>query len=99
MTDLKNKWENALLEWQPIETAPKDGTLLGYAPTSDCGPVFGPMELIERLYPDGILRSEWGFDLGAFSYEENTAVRCWSIGDYTITHWMPLPPPPANWGK
>ena len=85
-----------MTDWQPIETAPRDKVLLGYAQTSDCGPVFGPMELVERLHPDGILRSEWEFDLGGFSYEENTAVRYWSMGDYIITHWMPLPPMPAN---
>jgi len=26
MTSLKNQWAQALLEWQPIETAPKDYT-------------------------------------------------------------------------
>ena len=72
-------------KWQPIETAPKDGTVvLGYGITD--GEVSGPssektIEPMHHLGPSG----EWGI----------------TGGDYYIvwirpTHWMPLPEPPEN---
>ncbi|NDB68765.1 MAG: hypothetical protein EB015_12325 [Methylocystaceae bacterium] len=72
MTDLKNKWAHALLEWQPIETAPKDG------------------ENVIVTDGDEVNVGWWEF----YNPEPE-----W--GGYILfpTHWMPLPPPPANWGK
>jgi hypothetical protein len=74
--------------WQPIETAPKDGTpVLAFGFTA--GEINGPgdCEAIEVATYEGP-GGDWpGFD--------------WSIaGDayanwIAPTHWMPLPPPPA----
>jgi hypothetical protein len=70
--------------WQPIETAPKDGThILAYWPeiywaknVAQCETWFGP----RFLGPDCCWQS-------ASAYEYGDAVK--------PTHWMPLPEPPA----
>jgi len=71
-----------LREWQPIETAPKDGT---------------PLVLI-GLYPDGKSWSDqyqcwWQYD----PHADGTWVR-WvhNIDRTPPTHWRPLPAPPAQ---
>lgn len=72
-------------EWQPIETAPKDG--LGFGPMLLCGHVdsrwirFGRWDPMGRrwLYSGTNERSQW-------SMKEGDAP----------THWMPLPSPPTE---
>jgi hypothetical protein len=80
-------------EWQPIETAPRDGSrFLGFQ-------IIGPMnELGEN---DEILRRG--------IYEADQVVAYWLFGQFVsypfnggipqnvrFTHWMPLPPPPME---
>ena len=68
-----------MAEWQLIETAPRDGTvILGYA--------------------DGEMATVEWCDLGKYwslmvegSYAED--------GEWTPTHWMPLPDPPNEGEK
>jgi hypothetical protein len=71
-------------EWQPIETAPKDGTPIIVA-TSAPG-----------FYP----RSGWWSDrFGEWVVRENESGATRLCPDYAgvaLTHWMPLPPPPAT---
>lgn len=78
---LRLRAENATLraqveqKWQPIETAPKDGTQLLLTCVGWAEPVV----------------AHW--NAGA-----------WDDGDYCdymtgLTHWMPLPPPPAGDAK
>jgi len=78
--------------WQPIETAPKDGTYI-LVVDADCitpeadkahwGPVFG---------------SEFSWRAGdkeSWAHDSRAAQEL--IGAYeTATHWMPLPPPPQQ---
>jgi hypothetical protein len=72
------------MEWQPIESAPKDGSVI----------------LAWRFYPIAIRWAEgdlWGWQampLGAMfePFEENGYLS----GDPALTHWMPLPPPPGE---
>ena len=68
-------------EWQPIETAPRDGTVI----------------LALRFYPVAIRwtgHHEWQWEAihlgGAFPLLRNAYV----VNDVHLTHWMPLPEPP-----
>ena len=82
-------------QWQPIETAPRDGTrvllcVVGHIPS---------VAWLEEK-PDGIPYSprQWkwrnvdaaDFDSDAVFYEH------WLEHFYEPTHWMPLPPPPSE---
>ena len=77
-------------EWQPIETAPKDGTwILGINNRGNCAVI-----IWKDAAPDwdGAHRSGWihPFTTGELSDFWNGA--CGSVA----THWMPLPRPPAQ---
>lgn len=63
-------------QWRPIETAPKDRPILGYA--------------------DGVQTTvAWfGADDGWWSLCEAGAFA--ENGEWTPTHWMPLPDPPTG---
>jgi hypothetical protein len=78
------KMYKSLTQWQPIETAPKDGTqLLLYCGDEWCGILVGHYG--ELITWDDITGNE----------EVET---CWQSGleKYCPTHWMPLPKPPAQ---
>lgn len=70
-------------KWQPIDTAPKDGTvILGYEKR-------GIVSMYWETYfirPEGEVFGFW--ELGV---EEEESDDMW-----TPTHWMPLPPPPQE---
>lgn len=71
-------------EWQPIETAPKDGTKMILADLSDGGPV-----------PSNIGVGAWEF-VESNDWDEKPV---WDWAAYAgttedPTHWMPLPDPP-----
>lgn len=76
-----------MMEWQPIETAPKDGT-----------PILvwnGPANYGYYTAPDQMGTARW--DRQAFTDGE----MCWwacdccdGVTTYNPTHWMPLPEPP-----
>jgi hypothetical protein len=73
------------MEWQPIETAPKDGTeFLAYDKRTKkmdvCHWIGRPMNWPSQVQMDG----EYG------PYEDQFG-HSWR----DISHWMPLPPPPA----
>jgi len=76
-------------EWQPIETAPKDGTtILAWGPYSE--PATYQWRTNVRLVGwvpvwDGFLVIEYQSDFGT---EYKTAD--------PLTHWMPLPQPPHH---
>ena len=73
--------------WLPIETAPKDGRVIDLW-------IFWPEHGNESRSPDA------AWDLGA---------KCWRFADGwfdksfafkpIVTHWMPIPPPPAAQAK
>lgn len=66
--------------WQPIETAPRDGTrILAWIPRGN-----NKHEVIWMgTLPSGRVR--WLFSHGWIS-----------AGDFQPTHWMPLPAPPTK---
>lgn len=70
-------------EWQPIETAPKDGTrvLLGRAEWVEIG----------RWLANS--RAYRGAPLGTWMDDADNGG---PEGHDWPTHWMPLPPPPAS---
>ena len=80
--------------WQPIETAPKDGTrILFYDPMSSGLIMSGWWDKMFELHYDQA--KDETIEIGAwtdgcvlsFGYEETCS--------YEPTHWKPLPPPPA----
>jgi hypothetical protein len=72
------------MNWQPIETAPKDGTQLLLWEQYDAEPFIG--------YWHG-RRDRWAASTTYYDTDGNACVvdRVCSDG---VTHWMPLPPPP-----
>mgnify|MGYP003501912451 FL=1 len=80
------------MDWQPIETAPKDGTdiLVYFAPIT--GRLSGWWKVSwENLYGDRTPAD------GSWCVDDNKhgpyPLRGYCAGD--DTHWMPLPEPPA----
>ena len=79
-------------KWQPIETAPRDGTVIDVWMQSYFWDADGQRQLaVEMRIPNAIWFDQmWTNvdgnpheDLDGFTYVE-------------FTHWMPLPPPPAS---
>jgi hypothetical protein len=66
-------------EWQPIETAPKDGTTVRAGAMSGARPGLVPYPLPYRF-----LDGRWTAVVGGE----------WRPIDPQPTHWMPLPAPP-----
>ena len=78
-----------MTNWQPIETAPKDGTwILVYAPPKEYIRDTRQMYLAtwESLYYN--CAKEW-------AYGQNGYEHAFRSGAYDVTHWMPLPKPPV----
>lgn len=73
-----------MTEWQPIETAPKDGTkILIY--------VLGEPIVCWWAKP-----GQYGDDVtGGWFADHYHDMYCYDPEFYTPTHWQPLPPPPA----
>jgi hypothetical protein len=72
--------------WQPIETAPRDGTTVL---------LFGtqlPFDELRRLKIPFVFSGYWDEMDGAWCSDGTT----WRGPFYTPTHWQPLPPPPRD---
>ena len=73
------------MTWQPIETAPKDGTMVD---------LWGINHLTHNKRGERIVNASWGVCTDWMGNE----LEDWRHGrgeDYQPTHWMPLPPPPT----
>lgn len=74
--------------WQPIETAPKDGTIIDLWVV--CSPAWRPPNGEWDRYADCSFREgrwrEFNIQLGEWISIEDE--------NWTVTHWMPLPEPP-----
>ncbi|WP_422028077.1 DUF551 domain-containing protein [Roseovarius sp.] len=91
--------KEALSGWQPIETAPKDGTPIVIGRRGwDCYPVAQYMEYPGNPVLDGSEQDAWmygwGHDCMGFTYGHEDYWLGWDE-DPMPTHWMPLPEPPA----
>ena len=67
-------------EWQPIETAPRDGTVFDVW-----------VGLYSRRVADCVMCKQWG---RVYAYNPESGYYDQKISG--ATHWMPLPPPPLN---
>jgi hypothetical protein len=79
------------MTWQPIETAPKDGTeVLVWCPSAALVPLamhFSSEEYFAREYGDpDYMEAGWYL---SYSYPDGLPECTWEP-----THWMPLPEPP-----
>lgn len=82
---------DACMEWQPIETAPKDGTpLLLVSPDGHLGVGF----IFAEVYDGLDLTSDPAAWTGQKEYERKPSVWLGRFGAAEATHWMPLPAPP-----
>lgn len=83
-----------MTEWQPIESAPKDGTEI-----LACVNGFVPAVAWWEELPDDIMehiseREKWrSVEAAEFETEEQW-MEHWTGSWYEPTHWMPLPEPP-----
>ncbi len=76
------------VKWQPIETAPQDGTpILLYYPERNCCIRGAWIEMTDGDWETGYKRwMEWQVDDELYIGDEG----------YEPTHWMPLPPSPQG---
>jgi hypothetical protein len=75
---------DSMNEWQPIETAPKDGTrFLAFFPLEKNDEYYAQIVIIRWSYYKRWESAEYG---GELDYEF----------DSQPTHWMPLPNPPKQ---
>lgn len=75
------------MEWQPIETAPKDGTpVLLFEWRGD------PWEEPEA----NIFVGEWDHHRDGELYKTQWVCTEYEAFNHNPTHWMPLPPPPKD---
>lgn len=75
-------------EWQPIETAPKDGTIILVSDKRSVSAAYWGLAprasgLVDRNYPWTML-------------DETNGLNGWMDGPSGPTHWMPLPAPPTG---
>ena len=73
------------MEWQPIETAPKDGTEVLLWGSAESSPHARP-----HLGSEDVERAAWADDCWIVTSAQ--------VSDLYVpepTHWMPLPDPPA----
>ena len=80
------------LSWRPIETAPKDGTIIiGYEVKQDRIGV----SLVS--WHEGKSTKGWVQSVGA-EIKDGKRVHDdnWKLIGLTVTHWMPLPDPPLS---
>lgn len=80
-------------KWQPIETAPRDGTrILGWVNEAEwaaiCWWETAPIEL--RYAP----QEQWQMSEASDFPDDEAWYEHWRDTRYEPTHWMPLPAPP-----
>ena len=73
-------------EWQPIETAPRNGTAVILL----IDDIALQGEWIE--YPANDRRGKGEWKVEQISWH---GCECCEVDDDQVTHWMPLPPPPS----
>jgi hypothetical protein len=92
-------------KWQPIETAPKDGTsvlLFGRGTEKIAWPVnekMPPICAVGRWYVLEYETMEEIGETGTFRKVMQRGLEHWKtpgISFFVATHWAPLPPPPSD---
>ena len=90
---LLSRLDKAEAGWQPIETAPKDGTIVDL-----WARVFGPVSrdndearvYVEFRVPAARLAA------GGWTNEDGNSLDLEGWDGLVFTHWRPLPPPPSE---
>lgn len=77
------------MTWQPIETAPKDGTVVDLWVVDKNGD--GDRELD---FYWSVQEGRWTSDTEDFF--SGRSLLCWGENDVRITHWQPITAPPAE---
>jgi hypothetical protein len=78
-----------MTDWKPIETAPKDGTVvIGYSDKEGVFPIYWSEK---EYYPIGDSYTGW-VNAVDFNYDDGGSWRF----DANPTHWQPLPNPPQT---
>ena len=77
-----------MMEWQPISTAPKDGTFI-LAWAEYCGG--GEQVVVQYRKPKGRAGK-----FGHFVWAQNINSDGDAIAEKVVTRWMPLPAPPKE---
>lgn len=75
------------MDWQPIETAPKDGTAILT--------VVAGFEPSVSQWVDRKVKARWCIDPETFMEQAHFEEYFWNTR-YEPTHWMPLPAPPKE---
>lgn len=74
------------MEWQPIHTAPRDGRcVLLFASIDDDG---------ENMFVGSFVAPTESGPFGEFIWKEQSGASI--TAERVVTHWMPLPEPPAQ---
>jgi hypothetical protein len=73
------------MDWQPIETAPKDREIFLWYPARDDG---SPAGFSQGRWCDAVINGE----VKGFAWMDAAYV------NHHPTHWMPLPEPPSSSG-
>jgi hypothetical protein len=80
------------LDWRPIETAPKDGTLIDLYLTCLTDP--------NNLFSHRCFNCWWGKRDNDWVYDPDDRMNIELVnplkGNYAITHWRPIPKPPRR---
>ena len=84
-------------EWQPIETAPKDGThILAFAYPLAIIPLVCCWQQAPEGIRDQCKEWQWKWSEADDFFRDDDLFRYWIEMEYNPTHWMPLPPPPTT---
>jgi len=76
------------MDWQPIETAPKDGSVLfGYGTRHSASDIAEDEKAVTKIRY-GQYGRNWHW------YEAAATPR--GATGFTPTHWLPIPPPPSD---
>jgi hypothetical protein len=79
-------------EWQPIETAPKDGTgFIGRRVRGDVVTCWWQTEFEAFISSCRVMELAAGY-----SFEDGKSEKLHSPVIERVTHWMPLPAPPSD---
>lgn len=71
------------MQWRPIETAPKDGTIVLVFAISEGDPYDRPSTIAEAW---------WGCGGETLTHWAGIGLTAW----HRPTHWIPIPPPPGE---